>query len=149
MNMEGVRNLLEILKPAASKRSRILAAALLWSSVGISLATWGGRNLLGPSIRLNPIWLVPIGAVGILKGRLVLDRAAEKILARIQTRGDGKCLFGFFSVRNWGMVLMMMLFGRILRHSSAPGLIVWGIYFAIGTGLTFSSRLFWRRWSSA
>jgi hypothetical protein len=44
------------------------------------------------------------------------------------------------------MVALMIIFGRLLRASPLPALLVFSVYVAVGAGLSFSSRLFWANW---
>ena len=81
-------------KPAASARNHVLLAALTWTLVGLGLLSAGTfwAFTRGPAIGL------PLVVVGVLAGwgksRMALDRAADRIITRIQSRGDGRCLGG-------------------------------------------------------
>jgi hypothetical protein len=133
-----------VLTPAASRRTHLLAAALLWSLVGAGLLAVGARWALAS--RSPFVWAVLIVAVvlGWLKARLILDRTARRTIRRIEARGDGRCLGGFLSWKSWLLVFCMIFLGRALRHSSLP--LIWrgGIYAAIGTALLVASRLPWQ-----
>jgi hypothetical protein len=87
-------------------------------------------------------------AVGAVKSRLVLDRAARSVVDRIRARGDGRCLGGFLSLRTWGLVILMMVAGRLLRGTLAHG-IVGPLYIAVGTALCLSSRISWHAWKAS
>jgi hypothetical protein len=87
-------------------------------------------------------------AIGTVKSRLVLDRAVRRVIERISVRGDGRCFGGFLSLRTWGLVILMMVAGRVLRGSLSRG-IVGPLYIAVGTALCLSSRLSWRSWREA
>ena len=95
--------------------------------------------------RAAPLVAVGAIAIGAVKSRLVLDRAARKIIERIRVRGDGRCLGGFLSLRTWALVVVMMVAGRLLRGTVARS-IVGPLYLAVGTALVLSSRLSWRAW---
>jgi hypothetical protein len=41
-------------------------------------------------------------AVGVVKSRAVLDRAARGVIEQIRARGDGRCVGGFLSLRTRG-----------------------------------------------
>ncbi len=91
-------------------------------------------------------WLALVAIVaGTLKSRYLLDRSARKNVARILERREGSCLGGVYSLPVWGLVLAMILLGRLLRTSGLPGEVVGVIYVAIGWGLFLSSRLAWRQ----
>lgn len=130
-------------KPRSSTLTNLFLAGLMWSTVGVFLLLRGGLNLNGPDYLVYLIFWVTIG---LLKGRLILDRTAGGIRDRIIKRGDGRCVGGFLAFKNWGLILAMILFGRLLRMSQLPLNLVWGVYAAIGAGLLFSSRIFWIRW---
>ena len=132
-------------KPSASVPTHLMMAWLLWVVVGSALAGFGARWLWGATPALAP-W-VAAGAivVGAVKSRLVLDRVARKVVERICARGDGRCLGGFLSLRTWGLVIVMIVVGRLLRGAVARG-IVGAIYIAVGAALLLSSRHAWRAW---
>jgi len=87
--------------------------------------------------------------LGVLKGRLVLERAARKAAARIAVRGDGRCLGGFLSWQTWLFVLAMMGMGVALRHSDVPRALLGVVYTAVGGALLWGSRTFWVAWRRA
>lgn len=130
------------LKPGASVATHLLVAALLWSLIGIYLIVRG--VLLGGDGSLWPLALAVLLGVG--KSRLVLDRTARTNVTRIMSREDGSCLGGVYSWRMWGFIVLMMLFGRLLRMSGLAGWVVGLVYLAVGTALFWSSRLLWQQW---
>jgi len=129
--------------PAFSRRAHLLAAGVLWSTVGLGLLGLGASWLLRAPTR----WTLQGGVLalcaGWLKSRLVLRRTARRIVRRIEERGDGRCLGGFLSWKSWLLVLGMMLAGWILRHSGLS--LYWRglIYCAIGSALFLSSLTIW------
>lgn len=132
------------LKPGASTSTNLLVAALMWSCIGLYLMVRG--YLLAPT--LSWIFLGLAVGLGTLKAFLVIERAARKNIARIVARPDGMCLGGVYSWGMWGMVVCMMLGGRLLRNSSVPPLVVSVIYVAVGWALLLSSRLIWQEWNA-
>jgi hypothetical protein len=137
---------LESRKPAASVRVHLLLAALMWSAVGVALlvvgAIWGWRV---PHAAAR--WLLAAAvAAGVVKSRLILDRAARRIAARIESRGDGRCVGGFLSPASWLLVAAMAGTGRLLRSGLLSHHLVGLLYTAVGAALLISSRLLWRRW---
>lgn len=131
------------LRPNASSTVHLIAAASLWTVVGLSLIFRG-------TVWLNAVdrlWLVlPALLVGTLKSLFVLDRSAKKNIARILSTRDGKCIGGMFSLGTWMLVLLMMTSGIILRNSSLPKEFLGLFYVAIGWALVFSSRNAWIAW---
>ena len=132
-------------KPAAAARVHLLLAGMMWTVVVATLAGFGARWLWQSTGRTWP-WLVIAVAIGVIKARFVLDRAARTIVERIRSRGDGRCVGGFMSARSWALVVVMMLAGRVLRGSDATRVLLGVLYLAVGTGLLLSSRIAWLAW---
>ena len=139
-----IRRWAERLKPAAKTRTRLLAAASLWTVVGLGLSTLGFIWCF--AVRLPwPFGLAVLGiAAGSLKGRFVFRGLAEKNAARVVRRGDGRCLGGFLSIKTWLLVAVMMTSGMILRRSGVPHPILGVLYSAVGTALLAGSVPLWR-----
>jgi len=142
-----MRSWKEAYKPRASSRVQVLLAAAMWSAVGGVLLSFGAHWITDG--RLNPaglgLLLAGIG-IGLVKSKLILDRTAGRIVSRIGSRGEGRCVGGFLSVRSWLLVLAMIALGRVLRGGLLPAPAAGVLYAAIGTGLLYSSRLAWRAW---
>jgi hypothetical protein len=133
-------------KPAASARVHLLLAALMWTVVGALLLFFGVRWVLA-SRTAHAAWLLAAaGVAGVLKGELVLRRAARRMIERIRARGDGRCVGGFLSWRTWAFVAVMAGAGRMLRGGAVPRIIVGLIYAAVGTALLLSVRRLWHAW---
>lgn len=133
---------LTYLKPGASARTHLLVAALMWSFIGIYLMVRGIFLTSGLTVVL---FLLAAG-LGAVKARLILDRAVRKSIARILSRRNSVCLGGVYSWKMWGLVVIMMIGGRLLRDSVLPAAAISVIYVAVGWGLLLSSRLFWKQW---
>ena len=129
-------------KPGASLLTHHCLAASIWSLVGIMLMIRGGIFLHGAT----SLWLfLPAMVVGTCKSLFMLDKAAGKNLTRLAGKEDGDCLGGVYSAKMWGLVVIMIVFGWLLRRSSLPREWVGTIYVAIGWALFFSSRVLWRQ----
>jgi hypothetical protein len=116
----------------------------MWSSVGVGLMTAGSRWLWLATGEKGIVLLLGAACLGVLKARVALDKTAKRIAERIERRGDGQCLGGFLSPVDWGIVVGMILLGRLLRTLTLPLLLLGLIYAAVGIGLLFSSRFIWR-----
>jgi uncharacterized membrane protein len=115
----------------------------MWSLAGCGLLTAGCIWIFeSRSPAAIPVLLLALAA-GALKARYVLDRTARRTTARIESRGDGRCLGGFLSWKSWLLVAAMILLGRLLRASPLPLLARGGIYAAIGSALLIASRTLW------
>jgi len=132
--------------PSASVRVQLAAASLMWL-IGSSILLVRGVGYV--SDRHWHAWVLAIGlALGVLKARVLLDGVATKAVERIRTRGYAGFL-GFFSVRSWALIALMMGGGIALRHVVVdPGVIGAGImgalYVGVGTALLVADRIFWR-----
>ncbi len=93
--------------------------------------------------RVSPSpWLGVAGvALGIAKSRLILDRTARRLAARIRERGDGRCFGGFLSPWSWAAAACMAILGRLLRSSPLPGTWIGFLLVTVGAGLLLSSRI--------
>ncbi|HIJ90214.1 MAG: hypothetical protein OEV89_05545 [Desulfobulbaceae bacterium] len=132
------------LKPGATIRTNLLIAALMWSFIGLYLMVRG--YLLCKA--LSWMFLGLALGLGTLKAFWLIGRSARKNIARIVARPDGMCIGGVYSWGMWGMVVCMMLGGRLLRNSSVSPLVVSVIYLAVGWALLLSSRLIWQEWNA-
>ncbi|MGD9254084.1 MAG: hypothetical protein PVG92_09150 [Holophagae bacterium] len=132
-------------KPAAAVPTQLLLAWLMWAAVGSALVGVGIRWSWEAEAGVAPVIAAAAAAVGWVKSRLVLDRAAKGVVERIRSRGDGRCLGGFLSFRSWALVVFMMLAGRVLRQTLVRG-VAGPLYIAVGTALCLSSRISWQAW---
>ena len=111
------------------------------------MAVVGLRWTLAGQMPYLTLLLVLVFVIGLLKSRYMLDRAAGRIVHRIEERGDGRCLGGFLAPRAWLVLLVMMGLGRLLRGSEfLPRPVTGLIFVAVGTALSLSARTFWRAW---
>ena len=133
---------LDRITPRAFPRTRLLSAAVVWSAVGFFLVAKGVYLFQG---ELRGIALtVAIGVIlGLIKSRYVLDRVAKKNILRIGARPARACLGGLFSLRNWLLIALMIVFGRVLGALPIDTALKTGLYVTVGTGLAYSSRLLW------
>jgi len=131
-------------KPAAGVRAHLVAAAGLWTVVGLGLAAAGLVWCFGPPLPWSVVLAAAGLAAGLVKGRYVIRRMAEKNAARIIARGDGHCLGGFLSVKTWLLVAAMMASGMVLRRSAVPRPVLGVVYTAVGTALLAGSVVLWK-----
>ena len=133
-------------KPAASARTHLLLAAVMWSAVGGALLFFGTRWLLAERSALTWTLLLVALLGGLLKARFILRKSARRIVQRIRARGDGRCLGGFISWKSWLLVLCMMTLGRLLRAGYLPRTCVGFLYALIGAALLTAAVSLWRAW---
>ena len=134
--------------PQVGTRIQLYSAALLWF-VGAAIL------LVRGVLFLHDRWAAALVAValliGIAKERYILNNYARKAVKRIHARGRAFYL-GFFSIKSWIFIAVMMGGGIALRHSilaSTSDAIPWGrdalavLYVAVGTGLAYADRIYW------
>lgn len=130
-------------KPGVKRRTHLLMSALLWPLVGSMLLFRGVLFISAPKY----YWLIVLGfLIGLVKSHFIFDRTAKKGIDRILRFGDNTCIGAVYSIKTWGMVLVMMLLGVLLRHSTIPPQFLGPLYIAIGSGLIMSSRHAWMSW---
>lgn len=137
---------LDACKPAASARTHLLLAAMMWTIVGAVLMLLGVRWALAACLPHVWLLLVVAAGVGACKSRLLLRRTAKRTIGRIHARGDGYCLGGFLSWRAWMFVALMMGTGRVLRGGLVSREVAGFIYTAVGAALLLTTPLLWRAW---
>jgi hypothetical protein len=130
----------------ASRRTRLMLAASVWSGVGLVLFVVGVHWVL-----LAPVWWdLPTGlaalGVGWAKGTYVLARSAEANALRIENGEHRRFIGAAFPVGMWAMAVGMMALGAYLRRSHMPRFWLGLIYVAVGTALLIGSRVSWAHW---
>lgn len=131
------------IKPGVPRKVHLLAAALLWTVVGILLLV-RGLGWIHPAE--NGWFLAAALVLGTLKSRFILDRSARRSIKRIVRLQDGTCLGAVYSWKTWLLVAVMMASGIVLRVYFDPGRYIGMIYCAVGWALFLSSRLGWVEW---
>jgi hypothetical protein len=134
------------LTPAVSHRLHLLLAAATWTTVGLALLIVGACWSMQFESGLRLILIAVAVAAGLAKAVFALRHAAPRVIRRIRTRGDHRCIGGFFSWRTWILVVIMMAAGAALRHSPLSHGPIGLVYVAIGTALLAASWLPWRAW---
>jgi len=142
-------HILDRFTPRAYPRTRLLTAALVWSAVGIFLSVKGVYLFREGSWGIVLAVIVGGMVLGMLKSRLILDRVAGRIIQHIGGKPSRACLGGLFSVRNWLLIAVMIVFGRTLGALPLDAAIKTGLYVMVGSGLVYSSRLLWTAWKNS
>ncbi len=131
------------------RRPQMLLAASIWTAVGImlfSMGTFWMESGLGWGLAV--LLAVPFVLIGMAKGHFLLDRVAQRSIVRIVDRGPDAPIWGFYGLRTWILVGVMMLTGIGLR--SAFNAEHWHffylgfLYIAVGTALVLASRRMWQ-----
>jgi hypothetical protein len=133
------------LTPSVKGYWLLLLSGLLWSIVGIALCITATQWLA------ESVWPYSLVAaiIGFALGKAIhqygFSRIARKNIQRIIELQGRVCLFAFQTWRSYLLIVTMMSIGLVLRHCSAPKLILSIIYLTIGTALTFSSILYYEK----
>lgn len=135
--------------PRAYPRTRLLTAAFVWSAVGLFVSMKGVYLFRAGSWGIVLAVVVGGMVLGMLKSRFILDRVAGRIVLHIGGKPCRACLGGLFSVRNWLLIAVMIIFGRTLSVLPIEAGIKTGLYVMVGSGLAYSSRLLWRAWKNS
>ena len=140
---------LDRITPRAYPRTRLFSAAIVWDCVGTFLCLKGMYLSFGKPVEIIMTALLVGLCLGIVKSKIVFDRVAEKIVEHIGSRPSRACLGGLFSVRNWALIFVMAFFGKALGALPMHSGLKTGLYFMVGSGLSYSSRLLWRAWRNS
>ncbi len=135
-----------------SRQQHLWIAGLIWTVVGTGLFTMGGLfwfhlPYLGD---LDPQRL-GYGAIaitiGLLKGKFVLDKTAGRVIDRVETLAEPnpfKSIVQMFGGKTIALIAAMMGIGYALRVAGVSYEIRGLIYLAVGSGLLWSCRNYWR-----
>ena len=131
--------------PQAGVRTQAVAGALMWLIGASILLVRGTAYIQGRS--WHAYALAAGLALGVIKSRYLLEGVAERAVERIRERG--RAWFpGFFSIRSWALVALMMGGGIMLRRivvapDQVGAGILGAIYIGVGAALLLADRVFW------
>ena len=131
-----------------TRKAQLLLAASVWTAAGVLLFSMGMfwmESGLGWGLAL--LLAVPFVVIGMAKGHFLLDRVAKRSMARIAQRGPRAPIWGFYGLRTWLLVGVMMGGGiglRVLFNSERWQFFYLGfLYVAMGTALVLASHRMW------
>ena len=138
--------------PGLSRQQHLWIAATIWTVVGAGLLTMGGVFWFHfPYLGDLDARHLGIGggalSVGLLKGKFVLDKTAKRVIDRTETLNEPnpfKSVFQMFGGKTIALIASMMGVGVILRAAGVSFEIRGLIYLAVGTGLLWSCRQYWK-----
>jgi len=134
-----------------TRRQHLWIAAVIWTLVGAGLLTmgllfWFHLPYLGfldaEHLEFGAIALT----VGLLKGKIVLDRTANRVIERVETLQEPnpfKSIYQMFGTKTIALIATMMLIGLGLRIAGVSYEIRGLIYLAVGAALLWSCRCYW------
>ena len=126
-------------KPAVSTKWLIASAGLMWSIVGIMLCRLAFQWLIVVSGLQEAIY----GAIGLAAAVVIyyfgFSRIAKKNIYRVSLYKGKTCFFAFQEWKSYIIIMVMIGFGILLRHSSIHKYYLAVVYIAIGGALFLSS----------
>ncbi|MBD1922750.1 hypothetical protein H6F77_16985 [Microcoleus sp. FACHB-831] len=134
-----------------TRQQHLWIAASIWMVVGFGLLSMGlvfwfhfpylglldTQHLLGGATALS---------IGLLKGKIILDRLANRVIDRVDTLQEPnplKSIFQMFGSKTIALIVTMMLIGLALRVAGVSFEIRGLIYIAVGAALLWSCRRYW------
>jgi len=134
-----------------TRRQHLWIAALLWMLVGTGLLTmgavfWFHFPYMGFLDARHLGWGAIALSIGLLKGKLILDRTANRVIDRVETLQEPnplKSIFQMFGAKTIALIVAMMGIGIGLRLAGVSFEIRGLIYIAVGAALLWSCRRYW------
>ncbi|PKQ20887.1 MAG: hypothetical protein CVT66_02370 [Actinobacteria bacterium HGW-Actinobacteria-6] len=122
---------------------QLLLAALMWTAASVMLGSrsvgWLGHLHFGAVLAGVAVVL------GWFKQHYIMRRVAGEAVVRIRERGSDANVLGFFSLKQWLLVAVMMGGGVALRLSGLIPVSVLGtVYATVAIGLLLGSGRFWQ-----
>ena len=129
---------LDALKPGVPNSYLVLFAGIMWFFVGIFLSYLAVNWLI--EYEGNIIIFIISGIFfALIIHHFGFLKIAAKNLVRITKLEGLRCAFSFIEWKSYLLILVMISFGIILRHSGIPKQYLAIIYLSIGLALAFSS----------
>ena len=136
--------LIQLLKPNTSRRNLLFIAAFVWTFAGGMLLTRGILMMgIDNEFLLTRVGLSIVG--GALFYMILFSRISKKhVLRIIHLTNDRPCIFSFFNLRSYLMMIFMISFGVFLRKSGiVPPFYLSILYVTMGIPLFVSSLRFY------
>jgi uncharacterized protein with PQ loop repeat len=132
-----------IIKPLTPKKVLLFIAGAMWCCVGIMLM---GKAIQWLSNYNGNPWICgSIGAVaGLVVHHLGFLKIVDKNLGRIALLPAKPCVFSFISWKSYGIIIIMVFVGMLLRHSLLPKHYLSVVYLSIGEALFLSSLRYFK-----
>jgi hypothetical protein len=136
--------ILSHLKPTVPKCWLFAASGVMWSAVGIMMCAtaigWLADGELGRGMAFVVAGLI----LAMLSVRWGFGGIARKNIRRLRRLPDRGCFFAFQAWKSYLIILVMVLLGVALRHSSVPKQFLALAYTAIGGALIVGSFYYYR-----
>lgn len=128
------------LKPAVSKKWLIASAGLMWSTVGLMLCRLAYHWLASD---LSGVWEAVFGGCGLAAAVGVyyfgFSKIAKKNIDRLCLFPEKACFFAFQAWKSYLIILVMIIMGYVLRHSTVRKDYLAIVYITVGGALFLSS----------
>ncbi|QIZ71843.1 hypothetical protein [Oxynema aestuarii] len=139
------------LKLGLTRAQHLWIAGAIWTLVGTGLLTmglvfWFHFPYLGFLDRTHLLGGFAAVTVGSIKGKLILDRTANRVIDRVETLDEPnpfKSIFQMFGAKTIALIFAMMGIGIVLRLAGVSFEVRGLIYIAVGTALVWSCRRYW------
>lgn len=135
--------IIEKYKPAVSKRTLLFVAGCFWTFAGGLLVYRGLWGLIPLHHYLFPEIAVALVA-GVFFYVFLFTKISKKHIKRISLiQVDNPCFFSFFNFKSYGLMIIMITTGIILRKTNiiSPDYL-FAFYFAMGVPLLLSAFRF-------
>jgi hypothetical protein len=124
--------------PSVHKSILVFLAGAMWCGVGVMLIIFSVSWLRPLAFRSQLIFFGAGALAAIPVLHFGFARIAGKNLRRLMPLTEKKCVFSFITWRSYLIVLVMILLGSTLRHSSIPKPWLAVVYTGIGLALFLS-----------
>lgn len=134
-----------------TRQQHLWIAAAIWTIVGVGLLAMGLLFWFHfPYLGFLDFEHISFGTlaigVGLVKGKVVLDRTANRVIDRTATLQEPnriKSVFQMFGAKTIALIVLMMTIGLGLRIAGVSYEIRGLIYLAVGAALLWSCRRYW------
>lgn len=142
--MNADRKDIEKWKPGVPKSALLLIAGIVWILVGAMLngIAYSWLKIERGDYALFVSFVGFVCSLGIHHFGFL--RIVDRNLDRIIPMEGQRCIFSFMPWKSYLLIMIMVAFGVLLRHSPIPKLYLSVLYIGIGTALILSSLRYLR-----
>ena len=125
--------------PAVDKKFLVALSGIIWTVVGIILCNLAIKWLANTPIQSALL----LGSTGVILSLLIHHfgflKLVDKNISRILAKEGKVCIFGFQPWKSYLIIVIMIVMGTTLRHSSLPKHYLAIIYIGFGGAMLLSS----------
>lgn len=126
-------------KPGVPKSTLVLMAGLIWLGIGILMDSLAYSWLKKESPKVVLVFSSLGFALALIIHHFGFLRIVDKNLGRILPMEGRRCIFSFMPWKSYLLIMVMIIMGFLIRHSSLPKPDLAVLYGGIGTALILSS----------